>query len=90
MRQTPWLRPTQITKKFPSNIYSFSQHLTSVGDWVETNPITKEEAIKMNKASHAWSYYHKCTISISVIPAADDLVIVKITLTSKHRNRDYA
>ena len=85
-----WLRPTQISKQFPANKYYFSRHLTSVGDWVETNPITKAEAIKLEKARHAWSWHHKNTTKFEKIPSADGMVIVKITLTSKHRNRDYA
>lgn len=84
-----WLRPTEKTKQFPTNKYHFSQHLTQVGDWIETDPVTRSDVKKLNKAAHFWAWQHKCRVSVVYYPAPDDMCVVRITLVSKHRYRDY-
>ena len=88
-RKTSWLRPTQISKTFPANKYKFSEYLVNVGDFIETNPVTRADVKKLNKAAHFWAYQHKCRVSVIYYPLPDDMCTVVITLVSKHRYRDY-
>lgn len=83
-----WLRPTQITRKFPENKYAFGIHLTYPGDWIETNPMTKKEAQAVQHAAWKWAWWHKYTVSATIHPFNDGWVC-KVVLVKKHRNRDY-
>lgn len=83
-----WLRPTQISKTFPANKYGFDQHLTDVGDWVETNPLTLKEYYNITDAAYAWAWVRQYTIKTKSHPSEGGK-IVRITLVKKHRHRDY-
>lgn len=85
-----WLRPTQISKTFPSDKYGFSVHLTRVGDWVETNPLFGKEVKNIIDAAHAWAWHHGVTVRCKSYPASDGGKHVRVTLIKKHRHRDYA
>ena len=89
MATTTWLRPTQISKTFPSNKYSFTKYLTREGDWIETGVLTREEYIKIKKAVNFWAWRKQYTIQVKSVPMPNDCKIVRIFLVKKHRNRDY-
>ncbi len=84
-----WLRPTQITKKFPSNKYRFSENLVDVGDFVETFPMPYEDCQRIQDAAHAWAWQHKYRVTTRCLPAREGGYFIRITLTSKVRVRDY-
>jgi len=83
-----WLRPTQISKTFPTNKYGFDLHLTRAGDWVETNPLSQKEYYNIQDAAHAWAWTRQWTIKTRSYPT-DEGRIMRITLVKKHRERDY-
>lgn len=85
-----WLRPTQISKTFPSDKYAFSIHLTRVGDWVETDALHGKEVKNIIDAAHAWAWFHKVTVQCRSSPAPGGGKYVRVTLVKKHRHRDYA
>lgn len=89
-QKKPWLRATQKSKTFPTNKYSFSTHLTQIGDWVETDSLHGKEVKNIIDAAHAWAWFHGITIRCKSTLASDGGKHVRITLTKKHRYRDYA
>ena len=84
-----WLRPTEITKQFPSDKYAFSIHLLRPGDWVETNPLTQKEYYNIQDAAHFWAWKKGYSVKTESWPDGTGLKIVRITLTKLHRERDY-
>ncbi len=85
-----WLRPTQITKKWPENKYGFSENLKEVGDYVETFPIPYEDCVKIRKAAHLWAWFHKYRVVTKCIKQWETgLYYIRVTLTAKVRIRDY-
>lgn len=84
-----WLRAGQITGKFPENKYDFSRHLTRVGDYIQTFPMSLEDYHRIRKAAYAWAWQHKCRVSIKRMRRLNGLYHVEITLTDKQRLRDY-
>ena len=74
-----------------NNKYHFNTHLTSVGDWVETNPVTIEDAEKLKKAAHKWAWTRGWEVRYSRHPANDDMSMwhATITLIGKNKIRDY-
>jgi len=84
-----WQRPTEITKKFPSNKYGFSVNLTRPGDWVETNPLTKKEYYNIQDAAHFWAWKHGVTIKTRSWPVDNEHRCMRITLVKLHRERNY-
>ena len=85
-----WLRPTQLTKKFPQNKYRFDEVLKNVGDYVETYPMSLADYERFNKAAHHWAWYRGYRVSVKTIKHHEDQTYTVIcTLTSKVRIRDY-
>ena len=85
-----WLRPTQLTKKFPQNKYNFKEVLKEVGDYVETHPMSLEDLQRFTKAAHFWAWQKRYRVSIESIKQWETgLYMVRCTLTSKVRIRDY-
>lgn len=84
-----WLRPTQITKKFPSNKYGFSENLKEVGDFVETFPMTFKECYTLQKAAHNWAWYKGCVARTKILRAEDGLYVIRVTLDAKVRSREF-
>lgn len=86
-----WTQATENKKAhFPENKYGFSQHLTTVGDWVQTNPIPYEDYIRIRDAAKNWAYYHGVRVNVSYVPAEDNLYTVTIRLVSYTRKREDA
>jgi hypothetical protein len=69
-----------------NNKYGFSEYLTRVGDFVQTEPLSKREAYNIYIASHMWAWEHMCRVSVRSYPSGDNR-IVRITLISKDRER---
>lgn len=84
-----WLRPTQVSKEFPKDKYHFSQHLENIGDYIETNPAPFEDIERLRKAATAWSWFHKVRVLFKRYRKFNGEYILRITLVSKHRLRDY-
>lgn len=85
-----WVRPTQLTKSFPSKKYYFDDHLKKKGDWLETNPMTREEYLKFKKAVCFWSWRRGYRIKFVSWPVENGAMKeVRVTLTALHRERDY-
>lgn len=84
-----WLRPTQLTKKFPSNKYGFSQNLKEIGDFVETFPMTFKECCTLQKAAHNWAWFHGVVATTRILRAGNGLYTIRVTLTAKVRVRDF-
>lgn len=84
-----WLRPTQITQQFPKNKYHFSSHLTNIGDWIETDPMSKEDRERIKKAVNFWAWHHNVRISFRSWPTSPTTWAVRITLVGKGRIRLY-
>lgn len=82
-----WERWTQKTKQFPENKYNFSVHLTEVGDWVQTHPLTREEKDKITKAARFWAWYHDVSIKHEEVKINEDQWTVTIRLISLTRKR---
>lgn len=89
-KQKTWLRPTQISRTFPTKKYDFSTHLTQVGDWVETESLNAKERKNFVDAAWAWAWNKGYTVKTSSQPAPEGGWYVKATLVKKHRYRDYA
>lgn len=87
---TTWKRWTELTKTFPSNKYNFKKYLTRPGDYVWTNPMTKEDASRIKKAAENWAYYKKYRVSVYRYPEKDGMQSVKIKLLSLTRIREYS
>ena len=85
-----WVRASEITKKYPENIYRFKDYLTRPGDYVVTEPISYEALMKLKYAAYAWAWYKGYTIKTSRVPKPDNKWVFTITLVKLHRNRDYA
>lgn len=84
-----WVRPTQLTKKFPADKYGFSKHLKKVGDWIETHPFPeKQDAVRMLRAAHHWAWYYGYRVSVEIHEKTGGW-IARIFLTDKVRIRDY-
>lgn len=71
------------------NKYSFSKHLDRPGDFVETFPITPREAYNLRVSAHMWAWDHSCRVTVSSYPVEDGLRVVRVTLLSRDRERDY-
>lgn len=85
-----WLRPTQLSRTFPSNKYQFSTYLTKVGDFVETESLDDKQRNNIIDAAHAWAWFHKKTVKCQSTKAPDGGFYVRVTLIKQHRYRDYA
>lgn len=46
--------------------YHFDQHLSSVGDWVETDPIPHEDYLKLKYAALIWAKRRGYKVSTTV------------------------
>lgn len=85
-----WLRPTQLTKKFPQNKYQFDEYLKEINDYVETYPISLEDLQRFTKAAHHWAWYKKYRVRVESIKHWETgLYTARCTLTHKVRIRDY-
>lgn len=73
---------------FPKQKYHFSTHLTHVGDWVQTNPISHEEYIKLKDAAKFWAWNHGVRVAVRMSKTSDDKRIVTITLVSYTRKKE--
>ena len=89
-QQRKWRRPTEVTGKFPTDKYAFSIHLTKTGDWVETDSLHGKAVKNIIDAAHAWAWVHGVTVRCVSKYAPDGGKYVRVTLTKKHRHRDYA
>ena len=83
------MRPTQINRQFPKPKYNFTHHLKNVGDWVETEPLGKKEYYNFLAASHFWAWRRGWVVVCSSTPDGTGKKYVRLTLTAKHRERDY-
>jgi hypothetical protein len=73
MEQTKsWLRWPQITGKFPENKYFFDKYLKDIGDWVETDHLTKKELKNFKDAAHIWAWRRKWAVQCQRIVANEE------------------
>lgn len=84
-----WVRPTQLTKTFPTNKYDFSSVFKRIGDTVETYPMSESDAERWRKALNFWAYHHGKTVVYKKHRGPTGVSVVA-TLTKHHRERDYA
>jgi hypothetical protein len=85
-----WLRPTQLTRTFPTNKYFFSEYLQRVGDTIESPIMPIDDITKLKHAAYAWAYARKWRIKTERIPAGRDVQFIRISLVAKHRFRDFS
>ena len=88
--KTVWKRnPNTGPGRRVGNKYQFSTHLKKVGDYIETHPLTREDADKIIYAAHIWAYRKHCRVNTCKYYYPDGIA-VRITVTShtrKERNR---
>ena len=82
-----WKRASELTRQFPKNKYGFSIHLVRPGDYVETYPLTEDEALKIKYAAFAWAWNHKYTIKYEKLRAPHNKWTVRIYLIKRTRCR---
>lgn len=72
------------------NKYQFSKHLTVVGDFVQTEPMTVKESWNIMYAAQMWAWDHMRRVSVDRYPVdGGNKRVVRITLVSRDRERDY-
>ena len=94
MVKKTWLRPTQISRKFPENKYHFTEYLKRPGDYLITNPITKTDLVKLTLAARTWAANRLWTIETQSTPCGENsggesVYTVRIDLITLSRVRDF-
>ena len=85
---TTWKRATELTKEFPKPKYNFTKHLTGVGDFLQTAPLTHKQYIHFLRAAHFWAWYHEKRVSVRYWKMGGGYV-GRVTLTHNVRVRDF-
>jgi hypothetical protein len=68
------------------NKYNFSKYLRRVGDYIKTNPASREEIMKLKYAVLIWAYRHKCRVKTEMYYYPDGYGM-EITLVSHTRKK---
>jgi hypothetical protein len=94
MVKKTWLRPTQISRKFPQNKYHFTAYLKRPGDYLITNPITKADTAKITLAARTWAANRMWTIETQVTYCGENsegvsVYTARIDLITLSRVRDF-
>lgn len=94
MEKKTWLRPTQISRKFPQNKYGFTEYLKRPGDFLISWPLTKKEADKLMFAAHFWAARRRWTIETEQTYCGENIdgenvYTIRIDLIALTRFRDY-
>lgn len=94
MDKKTWLRPTQVSRKFPQSKYHFTEYLKRPGDFLITNPLTKKEAYKVVYAAHFWAANRRWRVETEVTycgenPEGENVYTVRIDLITLTRIRDF-
>lgn len=80
-----WVRnPNTGPGRKVGNKYNFTQHLQKVGDYIETFPMTHEDALKVYYSAHIWAYRHHCRVKTYRVYYPDGIA-VHIEVTSNTR-----
>ena len=71
--------------------YYFNVHLAEVGDFVETHPISAREAHNIVCAAHMWALDNHVRVHTNkyIYNTEKTLFVVRVTLASNMRERDY-
>ncbi len=77
------------TTFFPSNKYSFSEHLQQVGDWVRTGPLSAKDLKRFRDAAYDWAWQRKWRVTCKSIRVADDKWECICALKAKVLIREY-
>lgn len=82
-------RWVEKSKTFPRNKYSFTEHLTRVGDWVRTHPMGLADCKRFRDAAYEWAWHKGWRVSVNRFRVAEALWECICTLKAKHRIREY-
>lgn len=74
---------------FPANKYSFSEHLTRVGDFVVTHPLDKKDRKRFLDAAYMWAWSRQWKVSCKSKKVALDKWEVRCMLVSKKAGREF-
>lgn len=85
MTQKTWTRHFQAVKGRPTKKYHFTEHLKRLGDYVETEPISKAERLRMKDAAKYWAYRNDKRLRFWSYPASPDTYICRVTLVALTR-----
>ena len=82
-------REKNWTTTFPTNKYSFSEHLKYVGDWVRTSPLNIKERKKFIDAAYDWAFHKRWRVECTSYVMGHGLWEVECELVAKEPIRNY-
>lgn len=74
---------------FPKNKYQFSTHLTRVGDFIRTHPLSYTDRWRFKRAAYDWAWHKRFKVRVNAFRTSKDTWEMQCTLTSKVFGRDF-
>lgn len=88
--KTDWIRlsncPGGVGTQ-PKNKYNFSSYLKKVGDFVETQPLNKEDLDKIFFAAYIWAWRKHCRITTCRVHYAEGIALRIEVISNTRRER---
>lgn len=85
-----WKRWSELNGSFRETKYFFTENLIHIGDYMVTKPCTYDDYERFRHAAKAWAYRKGKRIKTELLKCdVQDMVKIKITLISHHRQREY-
>ena len=83
------LRWSEKGKFFPANKYGFNEHLTHVGCFVTTFPMSNADGKRFRDAAYEWAWHKKWGVKCSSNRKGNGLSEYTCQLVAKHLVREF-
>lgn len=85
-----WNSATETSPAFfPKPKYGFTKHLTNVGDFIRTHPLSYTDRWRFKRAAYDWAWHKRWKVSVKAYRKSRDTWEMECTLISKVFGRDF-